>query len=78
MFAFAISSVMLTVTGVPSNTVTLRTSLRKRSCSTISVYWLGERKKKRYTPSRSVLVDSVVPLLMSLISTFAFGTTAPL
>lgn len=35
------------------------------------MYLPGARKKKRYTPSRSVFVDWCVPLVLSLISTSA-------
>jgi hypothetical protein len=49
MFAFAISSVMLTVTGVSSDTVTLRLSLRKRSCTTLAcIGWEKERRSSNY------------------------------
>jgi hypothetical protein len=35
-------------------------------------------KKNRYTPSRSLFVDWVMPLALSVISISAFVTTAPL
>lgn len=45
-------------------------------CDTANVYFPGARKKKRYTPSPSVLAVWIVPLVTSLSSTTALGTTA--
>ena len=44
----------------------------------VKVYLPGVKKKKWYTPSRSVLALCTVPLAVSLISTSASGTTASL